>query len=363
MRNSEFYETLLASTAQSALADELPQAWEVSVVRESDAGEVDFVLTLEGPQKQRVRFAVEVKASASLAASSVVDRLRHLRDRLQMPVLLFAPYLGSALRSALEAEGFSYMDRTGWLYLVSTDPLVLVRGQGASRAPRVEERPSIARLSGASGGRVVRALLSAVAPMSAERPLGVRELAHLAGVAPGTASKVLATLQTDGVVERDELGRIADVHRVDMLRRWVLDYSFERSNRDVTYALAPRGLDALHKRLRNGEVRGALTGSLASRALLPAGITSVVPLTLAALYVPEVEGAMKALQLVETDRATANVILAVPQDLEILPDAHVALAPYPLILADLLTLPGRGDAEAEQLMEALEPRSQSGGGR
>lgn len=61
------------------------------------------------------------------------------------------------------------------------------------------------------------------------------------------------------------------------------------------------------------------------------------------------------LGLVEADPATANVIIVAPQDERILPDPGepLAVAPPALVLADLLTLPGRFDAEAEQLMGAL----------
>ena len=57
----------------------------------------------------------------------------------------------------------------------------------------------------------------------------------------------------------------------------------------------------------------------------------------------------------EADAATANVVIAAPQDDRILPDPGepVALAPTALVVADLLTLPGRSDAEAEQLMDSL----------
>lgn len=365
MRNGEFYETLLASTAQSALEGELPGGWSVSVARGPHAFRNigQLFLVLSGESGQAVRFAVEVKAGASMSAAAVVEQLRVARDRAQMPVLLFAPYLGRTLRLALEAWGFSYMDRTGWLYLVSEDPLVFVRRQGSSRAPRVEDRPSIGRLNGPSGSRVVMALLSTERPASVERPLGVRALAHRAEVAPGTVSKVLATLQAEGVVERDEVGRVLDVRRRALLRRWVQDYGFERSNREVSYALAPRGLAALQRQLLTGRVRAAMTGALASRTLLPPNVTPVVPLTTVALYVPDVATAMETLGLIETDRATANVILAVPQDMRILPHEKVALAPYPLILADLLTLPGRGDAEAEQLMDVLGPNDLPRGAR
>jgi hypothetical protein len=49
-------------------------------------------------------------------------------------------------------------------------------------------------------------------------------------------------------------------------------------------------------------------------------------------------------------------VIAAPQDKDILPglsDLPLPTAPVALVLADLLTLPGRSDAEADQLMEAL----------
>jgi hypothetical protein len=61
------------------------------------------------------------------------------------------------------------------------------------------------------------------------------------------------------------------------------------------------------------------------------------------------------LGLVEADPSTANVVIAAPQDPRILPGPGdpVGLAPPALVLADLLTLPGRSDAEAEQLMDEM----------
>jgi hypothetical protein len=52
----------------------------------------------------------------------------------------------------------------------------------------------------------------------------------------------------------------------------------------------------------------------------------------------------------------------VPQDGDILPAAdegEPAVAPLALAVADLLTLPGRSDAEAEQLMDALAATDQA----
>ena len=93
-----------------------------------------------------------------------------------------------------------------------------------------------------------------------------------------------------------------------------------------------------------------ITGSAAARRLLPEGTTPVVALRLLALYTNASSTLVDELGLIPAEPTTANTVLAVPQDGEVLA-AH--LAPVALVLADLLTLPGRSDAEAEQLMEAL----------
>lgn len=75
-----------------------------------------------------------------------------------------------------------------------------------------------------------------------------------------------------------------------------------------------------------------------------------MPLRLLALYADDPDSLADALGLIPADPATANIVIAVPQDGDVLADR---LAPAALVLADLLTLPGRADAKAEPLMDAL----------
>src|SRR5699024_1958627 len=99
----------------------------------------------------------------------------------------------------------------------------------------------------------------------------------------------------------------------------------------------------------------SVTGSVAARRLLPDGMTSVVPLRLVAAYAAAPDQVARKLRLVETQPATANVVIARPQDATIVDSTvdGLRLAPTPLVVADLLTLPGRGEAEADQLMDVL----------
>jgi hypothetical protein len=204
-------------------------------------------------------------------------------------------------------------------------------------------------MNGVAASRTIRSLTVA------ELPIGVRDLASLAGVSPGSVSKLLLTLTAEGVVDRDDRGRVVTVRRRALIQRWVRDYSFGKANKPVGYYIAPRGLQRTLDRLDVAGRVVALTGSAAARRLLPNGTTSVVPLRFLALYVANLGELARELALVETDPATANVLIAEPQDPHILSqtDGGLLLAPTALVLADLLTLPNRSNAEADQLMDAL----------
>src|SRR5699024_11249200 len=71
---------------------------------------------------------------------------------------------------------------------------------------------------------------------------------------------------------------------------------------------------------------------------------------LLALYSVDPEALAAELRLIPADPAEANVVIAAPQDAHVL---DMPLAPAALVIADLLTLPGRAEAEAEQLADAL----------
>ena len=108
-------------------------------------------------------------------------------------------------------------------------------------------------------------------------------------------------------------------------------------------------LDRTLSRLTDLSAPVTLTGSAAARRLLPEGTTPVVALRLLALYTNALEHAGRRFGSLSR---RAN-------HCEHCPGGSPRWRCSPLIsrpwhsLADLLTLPGRSDAEAEQLMEAL----------
>lgn len=351
MRNMDVRETLalreenLLDDALRAVEALLPASWtlERDTQRLTRDTRVDEVVALTGAGGHTARYVVEARRSGT--ASGLLRSM--LRDRAvasDLPLLYVSDYIGPSLREALAADGISYADGTGWVRVTSETPLILLTGYGAARSPRAGRPTAVARLNGIAASRIIRTLCAQ------DPPLPVRTLAAQAEVSPGSVSKLLPTLVDEGIVDRDEHRAVAAVRRRSLVSRWVQDYSYLRTNRSVRHFIAPRGVERTVLRLSEISTPVTVTASAAARRLLPEGITSVVPLRLLALYADDPTALADALGLLPADPATANTVIAAPQDRAVLTDS---LAPAALVLADLLTLPGRGDAEAEQLMDAL----------
>lgn len=352
MGNTQNRETSLLRDAVQCVEALLPDSWRATIASDgarfrvepsSSTSAPDAVVMLAGPDGTTVSFAVESKPSGS-AIRPAIAQLRAMSAALRMPPLFVSDYIGPTLRGALTDEGISYADATGWVRITAESPLILLTGQGAGRSPRHRESTAVVRLNGAAAGRLIRTLC-------AEKvPLGVRALAARADVSPGTVSKILPTLAAEGVIDRGERGVVTQVRRMPLIRRWVKDYSFLATNDAAQHFIAPRGLDRTLQKLEGLASPVTLTGSAAARRMLPSEAVPVVPLRLLALYAESPDRLAEDVRLIPAGPATANVVVAAPQDRSVLAEP---LAPAPLVLADLLTLPGRSDAEAEQLVDAL----------
>ena len=354
MRNGVIQENELVGEALRSVTTLLPGAWTIEKQTgvQPDGPRFDAVVDLIAPNGDRISFVVEAKRSGSLPIASLLSVLRDLARQSSRPVLYVSDYLGPSLRAALEGEGISYADATGWVRLVSDTPLVLLTGQGAATAQKRGRTSAVMRLNGSAAGRTIRALATN------DLPMGVRDLAEVADVSPGSVSKLLVTLAAEGIVDRDDRGGVTAVRRRALIQRWIRDYKFTKANKAVSYYIAPRGVERTLTRLANLNTSAtpvALTGSAAARRLLPSGTTSVVPLRLLALYAAAPTVLADDLGLLEAEPTEANVVLAAPQDPRLLGPGGATLTTVPaaLALADLLTLPNRSDAEADQLMDAL----------
>lgn len=347
-------ETKLVNEAVTALQAGLPEAWTVDVIPATrPQSQYGDLLVRISTDRAAASFIVEAELSPRAPIGEIAKRLRTMAAAdSTRPLLFVTEYASPPLRRELDEAAISYLDTTGWASLVCEDPPVLVRLEGARKPPRSRESAATVRLNGPAAARAIRQLLEA------HPPLGIRELATLSASSAAAVSKLMPALVDAGAIERSASGTIVGIRRRTLLDRWTADYSFVRSNGVVLDYLAPRGATRTLERL-SGRTDVAVSGSAAAREYLPAGTTSVVPLSLLALYSDDITRVARDLELVRTDRATANVLITKSRDSKLLSASQPRQSGFPTapigqVLADLLTLPrGRLAQEAEQLIDVL----------
>jgi hypothetical protein len=340
VRNSAKSGTPSVRAVTEAVRARLPSGWSVRS-RAADGGTDS--LDLRAPDGRRA--TLRMMRRRRITPQEVQELARQSADT--RPLIVVAPFVSPRARALLAVANASYLDATGNIRVVVSDPAVFLEGRGADRDPGREPR-ALRSLKGGAAGRVVRALCD-FAP-----PYGVRTLAHCSRTPLGTVSRVVSFLEQEALLTRDDKKTVTAVDWPALIARWVQDYSVTGSNVVHSY-LAPRGLSALLPRI--GRLRRyAVTGTLAGPGIAPA--------RLAMIYVDDVERAAETLELVPTD-AGANVWLLEPYDEVVFERTQsVPFVPAPKrpmiaasaptqIAADLMTSPGRGPQEAAALIEKM----------
>ncbi|WP_253862677.1 type IV toxin-antitoxin system AbiEi family antitoxin [Prauserella halophila] len=334
----------------------LPSSWSMSSERDLrvDAGRLDAVVELTGPDGAASRIAVESKLSlVRRDIPATLERIDRVVDRSDVDAvpMVIARYLSPPVRDELFERGVSYADATGNLLVQLNSPALFLRDTGADGDPwRGPGRPR-GTLRGTPAARVVRTLVDFMPPMS------VPEVSRRSRVSTGATYRVVELLEREALLEREERGPITVVRWRELLERWSSDYGFLRSNTVCTY-LHPRGLSSVTSALAaHRDLRYAVTGSLAAAKLAP-----YAPARLAMMYADDLETVAAALGLRPVDSG-ANVMLATTDndvvfDRTFESDGVSFVAPAQAAV-DLLTGPGRSPNEASALldwMEAHEPQ-------
>lgn len=335
----------------SLIERRLPPEWSAALrvdVGLGGAHRADGLIELTAPGGPRAQLIVEVKNS--LAARDLPRIEQQLAEYVHLvpgaAPLVVTRYLPPSARERLEARGISYADATGNLWLSVRRPALFLRDVGADHDPwRGPGRP-LGTLKGPPAARVVRALIDYSAPAT------VPELVRRSGASTGATYRVVDFLQGEELVERESRGVVAAPDWRRLLERWSRDYGFQAGNH-VTAFLQPRGEKALLERLRQVDSqRYAVTGSLAARNWAP-----FAPAKLAMIYVEEPHEVAAQLDLREVD-AGANVLLA-SASASVVFDRTTTVGGVTYVAqsqaaVDLLTAPGRGPAEAQELLDWME---------
>lgn len=335
------------------LLERLPATWTVVTATEPRLGREerpDLVLSISSPDGEAMTLLVEAKSTISARdAAAAADQLKARVDRLgesgiNAVGMVVTGFLSPTGRAQLRRRGIGYGDSTGNLWIQSDRPALFIEAQGSDKNP--SPTPSrLQSLKGRGAAAAVRALLDF------RPPTGLRSLASKAGVPAPTLSRVVRLLTDEGLVERSGTGSIADVDWQGVLRRWTQDYAVSESN-SASGFLEPRGLRSLVTSLQATDVPYTVTGTLA----LPEQL-SPSPARLALVYTPNIPALAQEIGLRKVDRG-ANALLLEPIDPAVVSRYRrvrglnaVALTQ---LAADLLTAPGRGPAEAEELIGWME---------
>ena len=360
MRNSNISETQLVDAAIENIRRRLPPQWTLRDCRRdlnensprNSGRTVDAMLQIRDPQGLSAAIAVEVRTRPvePRLVSHIAETLREMTDLREEdaepgtpPVpMLVSSFLSTLTRERLVAASMSYADSTGNIRFSVDRPAVFIETQGADRNPFREGR-RLRSLRGSSAARVVRGLLDYRAPF------GTRELAGEIGSSPATISRVSDLLEREAIITREgPRGRIDSVDWETLARRWAMDYDFVTSNAPTTW-IEPRGTGVLFGRLRNSNLRYAVTGSFAATRLAP-----VAEPRLVAIYAEDPETAAGQLGLRPAETG-GNVLILRPFDPVVFERAQrvdgITYTRVTQVLADLMKGPGRGPAEAEGLLE------------
>ena len=331
----------LMNEAIKILQTRLPEGWLIRRFAGTDKTLVEIELVFPGGGSvffqtkvcaaMDPRGVIQLKAGLMLKKTSVVE---------SGPVLVLSRYLAPPTRQKLVAAGFNFVDLTGNVRIVFANPPLFIELSGADRSPFRQDRKA-RTLKGPKVGRIVRALVD-----FRESP-GVRELAARAGVDAGYLSRALALLEQEALIDRGHRGCVARLDWSGLLRRWAVDSPME-SRCELATFIEPRGLKSVVTKLASSDLRYTVTGSLAAVRTAP-----VAPARLAMIYVDDIDDASELLGLRPAENG-ANVVLARPVDEVVFQRCSVAdgvtYAAIAQITADLLSSPGRGPAEGEELL-------------
>ena len=305
--------------------------------------------SLEVDGRTRTVTLVVKRSIDAAAARSIVERPGRKRGN---PSIVVAETVTEGARRTLEAGGLGYVDGHGNAHIRLPGVFVHTVGNPISRA---EAKPSPTRLSG-KAGLVAQALL-----LDPDREWQITELVARCEVSAGLVHRVLARLETAGVVsvrgtgptKRRRLG-----HPTALLDLWVEEDEEPRTRATPVFVLPGRDRtlgSQCSERLASRSILHAVTGIAAAATLAPA-LTSVPVSQLrlgAQVDVDEILVALSARQVTEG----ANVVLLQPPtDAELLfrqCPHDTWLAANTRIYLDALRDPRRGAEQAATFREAV----------
>ena len=356
MSSEALTEETVLEQGLTKLRELLGEAWSVRLEDDRNAAqpglpmmEPDKLLQIGTPDNSFGRLLVEVELNPQ--PSRFRDRLlpkvqlmRRLQGGAQASAMVIAPWISPQTADLLDTWGINYLDLTGTVALRMDRPGLIIRLTGDKQDPR--PRAQQRGLSGPRAGGLVRALTD-VRP-----PYRVQDLAEATGVSQSYVSRLLDSLEEQGLLRR----RLRKVEFVDweaLLRSRAEQAPLLRINSYQGY-LAPNGTEAVLAGVpkMSGSQIGtiAVTGAAAASAVAPLAVGGQLMLYTSSVNLAKVFG------LLPVDKAP-DVILLRSKDPAPLRERrtvngvpHVALSQ---LVLDCLSGPGRLPAAGEAVLDTM----------
>ncbi len=314
---------------------------EVQVRRVPSSNSPDLVVSAAGQT-----FAVEI-SSASVAgqvavhAERVRDAARAIRKRA-IPVVA-VPFMGDSGKQACERAGVSWFDFSGNARIIAPGIRVIVDG----RPNRFPSRGRPASAFAPKSSRVARYFL-----MHPSEAVIQRDIARATGVSEGFVSRIVARLEQERYIEREQDGALRVKDPRLLLESWREQYRFSRHTIIQGHVVARSG-DAL-ARLVGDELKARSLEHAATGLAAAWQLTRFATFRIATFYLDAEPGSALVEQLgFREDPRGANLWLVVPNDAGVLQGAEVrkglrCVHPVQAYL-DLKEHPERASEAAERL--------------
>ncbi|HUW78522.1 MAG TPA: hypothetical protein VMV52_07220 [Candidatus Nanopelagicaceae bacterium] len=349
----------VATQAQAWLEQAIPPGWKIETEKLKETsrklGQADALLRISNGISEQAKFVVEIKKQfVSRDIATVLEQLKAVQAQIDNAApMIIARYISESVQRSLRNLGVSYADATGNLQIIYPKTSTYIRDVGAKSDPwRGPGRPRNS-LRGAPASRVLQSLIEVRPPFS------IPQIIKIAKSSSGVTYRVIEYLERENLLTLVQNTKgpkpkqeVKSVLWRETIERWSQDYEFQSSN-DVQSFVEPRGMETLLKKLKSISSNSyAITGSLSANIYSPYANPK-----LAMIYAKDVKDLASTLQITPVSTG-ANVLLAATDHESIFEDTkakngliYVSIVQTAL---DLLTSPGRGPSEGEELLNWME---------
>ena len=302
-------------------------------------------------------FVIEcIKSTSAAPIAAATKKVQELikRVRRRAVPLVAVPFMGAVGRRVCEEAGVGWLDLSGNAHIIAPGIRVIVEG----RPNRFKAAGRPPNLFAPKSSRIVRWLL-----IHPGEPLSQRELARATGLDEGFVSRLVARLETEEYLLRDENGAVYPKAPALLLDAWREASQFSRHTVHQGHVAARSG-DALLRfvgdTLAEQGIAHAATGLAAAWAL-----TRFAVFRIATVYMPTdpSPALLERLGFREEPRG-ANLWLVVPNDTGVFQGASEKdgiRCVHPVqVYVDLKDHPERAAEAAERLRTELLTRTRDG---